>query len=109
MLNIAAAVETATATETTAEPTVKVLGYGWAETTDAEAHARALTLARGCYQRALLDGREALSGSTLAGNAARYGYWYAQSRHNLLGRLRAAGIAVSERRAPHGKRVLVIG
>lgn len=108
--NTAAAVETATATATeTAAPVATPVGAGWTEVTSPEVLERALRCARGCYQRDLLDGRESLSGSTLRGSATRYGDLYARSRRNLLRRVRAAGIPVSERRAAHGRRVLVIG
>lgn len=76
---------------------------------DPEAYDAAKKLARGCYQRDLLDGVESLSGSTLKGKAARYGGFYAVSRTNYLKRLRAAGIHVTEERGPKGKRILVIG
>lgn len=81
----------------------------YVEIKDAVAHATALTLARGCYQRALLNGSESLSGATLTGRAASYGYWYARSRQNLLARCQRAGVPISERRGDHGRRILVIG
>lgn len=68
----------------------------------------ALRLAKGCYQRALIMGREALSGATLSGKAASYGAHYARSRRNLMARLRAAGLA-EEQVGAHGKRFLVVG
>lgn len=68
----------------------------------------ALTLAKGCYQRAIILGTEALSGATLRGKAASYGAHYARSRRNLLRRLRDAGLA-REERGLHGRRILVIG
>lgn len=40
--------------------------------------------ARGCYQRSLLAGNEALSGSTLKGKASKFGGRYKASRENLL-------------------------
>ena len=45
------------------------------------------TAARGCYQRDLLDGREAWSGASLKGTASSYGARYAESRSNLLDRI----------------------
>lgn len=69
---------------------------------------RALAQAKGSYQRDLIHGHEALSGSTLRGKAARYSAHYAASARNLMDRLRAAGLSVSELRAEHGRRVLVI-
>lgn len=76
---------------------------------DPLAHERALSLARGDYQRGLLLGTEAMSGATLKGRARSYGARYAQSRAGLIARLRAAGIPVVEVRGKHGKRQLVIG
>lgn len=76
---------------------------------DPNAHAVALSCARGCYQRNLLRGRESLSGSTLRGKARRFGGRYAASRESLLSRVRAAGVAVSETRGQHGARILVLG
>lgn len=70
---------------------------------------KALALARGKYQRALLAGVENLSGSSLAGKAKRYSGRYAQSRSNLLDRMTAAGVKWSEARGPHNRRILVIG
>lgn len=66
------------------------------------------TIARGCYQRALLDGCEAWSGATLRGRAKSYGYWYARSRANLITRIRAAGYTATYERRAHGRKVLVI-
>lgn len=77
--------------------------------TDADAHERAIALARGSYQRDLLDGYESLSGSTLRGKASTYSDHYAASRRALLARIAAAGIPCTEVRGRHGKRVLVIG
>lgn len=67
-----------------------------------------LPLARGSYQRDLLLGRENLSGSTLKGRAREWGSRYHAHRAALLARLRAAGFRVSERRAEHGARILVV-
>lgn len=55
----------------------------------------ALSLCRGCYQRALILGSEAVSGSTLRGKARRWGHVYKNSRRTLIARLRAAGVSVS--------------
>lgn len=71
------------------------------------AFALAMPMARGCYQRALLHGQEALSGATLRGKAKKYGAHYAASRKNLLRRL-AKVVTVREEIAAHGKRVLVL-
>jgi len=81
----------------------------WTECHDDDAHQRAYELARGTYQRNIIDGVENLSGSTLRGKASEYGARYAASRRNLLARMTAAGIPWSERTAEHGARVLVIG
>lgn len=81
----------------------------WTEINDEQAHARALELARGCYQRGLLEGYESLSGSTLRGAARSYGARYAESRAALLSRMTAAGIPWHERRGARNKRILVIG
>ncbi len=69
---------------------------------------RAMQIARGCYQRSLVMGREALSGATLKGKAKKYGAHYARSRDNFLARLRAAKVSVSEQIADHNRRVLVL-
>lgn len=74
-----------------------------------EAFRDALGLARAPYQESLIMGREAWSGATLRGKAARYGDKYKTSRDNLLARLRAAGILITMVKQAHGKLVLVIG
>lgn len=58
----------------------------------------AIALAGGDYQRDLLTGREASSGGTLTGKAARYIGKYRESRDNLFDRMRDAGIAFDVRR-----------
>jgi hypothetical protein len=73
-----------------------------------DARAVALSLCRGWYQEAIVTGRARLSGADLKGKAGRFGGKYARSRARILGRLRAAGIPVSERKAAHGRRVLTI-
>ena len=71
--------------------------------------ARVDACARGCYQRALLAGRARWSGADLKGRASKWGAHYAGSRKSLRGRISAIpGIAVRERRGPHGLRVIVI-
>ena len=80
----------------------------WIEYDSPETLAAALPLARGCYQRALLRGDEALSGSTLRGKAKQWSSRYAASRDSLLARLRAAGLSVSEARRAHWRRVLIV-
>ncbi len=76
---------------------------------DQHAYDLASALARGSYQRALLDGSEALSGATLTGKARHWSSAYARSRAGLLGRLRAHGVPVREARGAHGRRILVVG
>jgi hypothetical protein len=73
------------------------------------AQCTALALARGCYQRALLTGRETLSGAGLQGKARVYSAHYQGSRANLLERLTDAGVEWSEVCGHHGKRILVLG
>jgi hypothetical protein len=69
----------------------------------------ALSLCKGTYQMGVVYGSEALSGATLKGKASKYGARYAESRFNLLARLRSdPRLTVTERKAAHGKRVLVI-
>ena len=81
----------------------------WTEIRSEKALHEAMEQARGCYQRDLLQGYENLSGSTLRGRARDYSARYAESRANLLTRVKAAGVAVSERIGEHNKRILVIG
>lgn len=76
--------------------------------TDAEREV-AFGLANGCYQRNILRGVEALSGSTLKGKAGRYRSRYQQSRKALFARLTKAGIHIGEMRAERGRRVLILG
>lgn len=71
--------------------------------------AKAHAVARGTYQRSVIDGIEALSGATLKGKAAKYGGRYQHSRDMLILRLKRAGIPVGEMTGKHNKRVLVIG
>lgn len=61
---------------------------------DDDARIIAHQVARGSYQRSLLDGSAAWSGAGLRGTAGRYGARYSQSRASLLARLRAAGLHV---------------
>jgi len=69
----------------------------------------ALALCRGTYQRDLLMGREAISGSTLKGKARSYSGRYRQSAQQLLSRCRNAGLPITEEVQDHNRRVLVIG
>jgi len=80
---------------------------GWSRV-DENVLDRALALARGCYQRNVILGFEAISGSTLAGKARRYSARYHLSRRNLMTRLRKAGLAVGEERGEHNRRILII-
>ena len=81
----------------------------WTIIKDAEAHRKALELARGSYQRDLLNGYENLSGSSLRGKARQYAGRYQASARNLLARMTAAGIHWSESVGAHNARLLVIG
>lgn len=81
----------------------------WSEIRNQEDYQRAKKLARGCYQRNLLAGVEAYSGSTLRGKAKKYGMHYRWSRDNLLERLSKAGINWHIKTAQRGRLVLVIG
>jgi hypothetical protein len=80
----------------------------YSEIKSEEALEKALSLAKGCYQRNLILGSEPLSGAGLRGKARHWSGRYAESRCNLMKRLRKAGVA-SERIGAHGKRILVIG
>lgn len=81
----------------------------WTKVTNQSALKAALKLARGSYQRNLLLGLENLSGSTLKGKARQYSSRYHRSGYNLLRRIKEAGITISEERAEHNRRILVIG
>lgn len=70
----------------------------------------AMALTKGKYQRDILNGYEALSGSTLKGKAVNWRDRYKRSSNNLLVRCIKAGIKLSVQvREPGHKRVLVIG
>ena len=68
--------------------------------------------ADGSYQREVLTGNAALSGSDLKGNARKWASKYAASRRAALAAgqqaVGAHGWRLSERRADHGRRVLVL-
>jgi hypothetical protein len=81
----------------------------WTEIKNERALEQALKLARGSYQRSILLGAEALSGSTLTGKAREYASRYHRSREALLARMTEAGVPWCERRGDHNRRVLVIG
>lgn len=76
--------------------------------TAGEAMERALTQARGCYQRAVLRGSEPLSGAGIVGRAGKYAAHYARSRANLLARCHAASV-IDECLSKTGARTLVYG
>ena len=81
----------------------------WVEIRDPAAYEAALALARGSYQRAILEGWAPLSGSNLRATARKMG-GYARSRDALLARLSKAGIPWSVKLdGPHKRKVLVIG
>ena len=75
----------------------------------AETQRKALKLARGNYQVALLNGRQRLSGSDLKGKAAKYAGKYAASARNLLERCRKAELDVWTTVREHGRRVICFG
>lgn len=81
----------------------------WTLIVDEEAYASAVELARGDYQRAILRGREALSGSTLKGRASEYAGRYRRSASTLLDRMTKAGIPWCEVTGTNNRRVLVVG
>ena len=66
------------------------------------AFEQAMKLARGCYQRDLVRGRETLGGSTLRGEAKTYSRRYQESARNLVARLRAAGVKFEVELGPRG-------
>lgn len=76
---------------------------------DAAEFRKALSLARGTYQEAILWGTHAMSGATLKGKAKAWGASYARSVGGLKRRLSAAGVRWSERIGDHNRRILVIG
>lgn len=68
----------------------------------------ALALCKGDYQRALVNGSESLSGSTLKGRASQYGSKYHRSAGSLIQRMRRAGLRVTVRVAAKNAKILVI-
>lgn len=62
----------------------------------------ALSLARGCWQSAVIRGYETLGGSTLRGKAKRYAGRYQASGVSLLAKLRSARIPHHVERGPRG-------
>ena len=67
-----------------------------------------LPLARGTYQRSILQGKSAVSGSTLRGKAKGWAMSYNRSLGHLLRRLSDAGYTTRIERV-HVRNVLVIG
>lgn len=82
---------------------------GFSVVNDEQVLQSALALCRGVYQREILLGRQALSGSTLRGKARNYKYRYQQSAQSILARCRAAGLPVRETAGRNGKRLVLIG
>jgi len=69
-----------------------------------------LCLARGVYQRKLLEGDAMWSGSDLRGKACEYSGSYGESRDNLAARIREAGYPLEYCYRLHGgRKVLVVG
>ena len=81
----------------------------WIEVRDEAVLAKALKLARGCYQRNLLLGRESYSGSTLTGRAREWSGRYKNSRLNLMARIWKADLPVEIEERDHGRLVIVFG
>lgn len=69
---------------------------------------KALSCCRGCYQRDIIMGNEAISGSTLKGKARQFSYHYMVSRRNLFKRITRMGLVVLERTRGHNSRILVV-
>lgn len=84
------------------------IDLGWVRYGSEADRSKAMGIARGCYQSALLRGFEAWSGSTLRGKARKWGAGYARSRKSLAARLRAAGLSVYYVSAGRRK-ILVVG
>ncbi len=68
----------------------------------------AMKLAKGTYQRSILLGTEAISGSTLRGKAKKWCGRYKASAQNLIGRCRKADL-IDVTIWNNGKRLVVIG
>jgi hypothetical protein len=75
-------------------------------TVTADALPVALSCCKGSYQRALVAGLQAWSGSTLSGKAASYGSHYKESREGLLRRFAAAGLRVRFARVGRSHRLV---
>ena len=77
-------------------PDWQFLGDGWAATkTSDEVVDKALSLVTSDYQRDLIEGRQAWSGSTLKGKARHWGGRYNHTRRMLETRMRKADIKFS--------------
>lgn len=80
----------------------------WTEYDSEETRDAARSVARGGYQRRILEGTEAMSGATLKGAARRWGGTYARSRRVLLMRLQGAGFSTTLLGGEKARRILVI-
>jgi len=81
----------------------------WLRQDQAEVQRAALNLCRGSYQRALIEGSEYWSGSTLRGSArTQNGASYARSRDALLVRLSNA-MKTWVASGPHNRLILLLG
>lgn len=75
----------------------------------AEALEIADTLAKGCFQRGLIRGRDSISLATLKGKAKKYGAHYRRSADNFITRLSAhPSLIVREVIGDHNRRELVV-
>lgn len=66
------------------------------------AKQQALRLARGSYQRAIVNGQQTLGGSTLRGKMKNYAGRYQASARNVLARIESSGIPHRVERGPRG-------
>ena len=71
-------------------------------TTATDNTTKALALAKGSFQRGLIEGTETLGGSTLRGEAKRHQMGYIASGRALCARLTAAGIPWHAELGPRG-------
>lgn len=84
---------------------------GWAaapNTTEDANYDLAMSCTNGDYQIGLISGEESWSGSTLKGNAKKWGSRYAQTRKDLEKRMKDAGVKYSFQIIGR-RRVLCIG
>lgn len=75
---------------------------------DPDALIMAREVARGDYQRSLVEGTARWSGADLKGKAQRYSGHYSRSRAALVVAMRAAGLFCTWLTAGHGRHVLVV-